>query len=64
MMCGGILAKPDRPDFSARHVVDFLYFFIQPARRGDRVSRFNIADIGICTGAGDYLYMGILRAKE
>ncbi len=64
MMCGGILGNLTDRIFRG-HVVDFLYFFIQ-TRQGKEIGypAFNIADIGICTGAAIIFFMGILRAKE
>ncbi|MDI9402103.1 MAG: signal peptidase II [Verrucomicrobiota bacterium] len=64
MMCGGILGNLADRIFRG-HVVDFLYFFIQ-TRQGREIGypAFNIADIGICTGAAIIVLMGIMRARE
>jgi signal peptidase II len=52
LICGGIIGNLiDR--LWARHVIDFLYFYIQQ-RDGNEIGfpAFNIADSAICTGVG------------
>ena len=52
LICGGILGNLiDR--IWARHVIDFLYFYLQQ-RGGTEIGfpAFNVADSAICTGVG------------
>jgi len=52
LICGGILGNLiDR--LWAKHVIDFLYFYVQP-RGGNEIGfpAFNVADSAICTGVG------------
>jgi signal peptidase II len=51
MIIGGIIGNLiDR--IRVRHVIDFLYFYVQPRGGGDPIGfpAFNVADSAICTG--------------
>lgn len=54
LICGGIVGNLiDRLLPSRKHVIDFLYFYLQQ-RNGSEVGfpAFNVADTAICTGVG------------
>ena len=54
LICGGIVGNLiDRLLPSRKHVIDFIYFYLQQ-RNGTEVGfpAFNIADTAICTGVG------------
>ena len=63
LICGGILGNLiDR--VWAKHVIDFLYFYIQP-RGGTEIGfpAFNVADSAICTGVG-LVFLLTLRSER
>ncbi len=63
LICGGILGNLiDR--VWAKHVIDFLYFYLQP-RGGTEMGfpAFNVADSAICTGVG-LVFLLTLRSER
>jgi signal peptidase II len=63
LICGGILGNLiDR--MWAKHVIDFLYFYLQP-RGGTEIGfpAFNVADSAICTGVG-LVFLLTLRSER
>jgi signal peptidase II len=51
LICGGIIGNLiDR--LRVGHVIDFLYFYVQPGGNEYGFPAFNVADSAICTGVG------------
>jgi len=63
LICGGILGNLiDR--VWAKHVIDFLRFYIQPRGGGELgFPAFNVADSAICTGVG-LVFLLTLRSER
>ena len=59
LICGGITGNLiDRVLPSRQHVIDFIYFYLQPRGGGEiGFPAFNVADSAICVGVGLIFYL-------